>query len=72
MSRIAVVVPAEMRRISRRLERWRASHAGRLPIPKRLWASAAEVARRHGVGRTAQILRLEYGKTKAADGLGEH
>jgi len=64
MSRVASDVPADMRRVSRRLEKWRASHAGRLPIPKRLWASAVEVARRYGVGRTAQILRLEYGKLK--------
>jgi len=37
-----------------------------------LWASAAAVAREHGVFRTAKILRLEYGKLKrmaeAADG----
>jgi transposase-like protein len=35
-----------------------------LPIPKALWASAAEVAREHGVFRTATILRLEYAKLK--------
>jgi hypothetical protein len=35
-----------------------------LPIPKALWASAAEVAREHGVFRTAKILRLEHGKLK--------
>src|SRR5260221_12256340 len=64
MSRVAADVPAEILRLSRRLDKWRASHAGRLPIPKRLWTSAAEVARRHGVGRTAQVLRLEYGKLK--------
>ena len=29
-----------------------------------LWASAAEVAREHGVFRTAKILRLEYAKLK--------
>jgi hypothetical protein len=29
-----------------------------------LWASAAEVAREHGVFRTATILRLEYAKLK--------
>jgi hypothetical protein len=35
-----------------------------LPIPEALWASAAAVAREHGVFRTAKILRLEYGKLK--------
>src|SRR5664280_3377177 len=57
-------VPAGMERIYRRFERWRKSHRGRLPIPAALWASAAAVAREHGVFRTAKILRLEYGKLK--------
>lgn len=65
-------VPAGMQRLVRRFELWRRSHRGRLPIPERLWASAAAVARVHGVFRTAKILRLEYGKLKrmaeAADG----
>ena len=29
-----------------------------------MWAAAAELAREHGVGRTAQILHLEHGKLK--------
>jgi transposase-like protein len=53
-----------MQKICGRFERWRSSHQGRLPIPKALWASAAEVAREHGVFRTATILRLEYAKLK--------
>ena len=57
-------VPTGMQRIYRRFERWRSSHRGRLPIPRALWASAGEVAREHGVFRTAKILRLEYGKLK--------
>ena len=57
-------VPAGMQRICQRFERWRGSHRGRLPIPEGLWASAAAVARAHGVFRTAQVLRLEYGKLK--------
>ena len=58
-------VPQGMRRVHRRFARWRSAHPGvRLPIPGPLWASAAEVARENGVGRTAQLLRLEYGKLK--------
>jgi hypothetical protein len=57
-------VPTGMQRIYRRLERWRSSHQGRIAIPAALWASAAEVAREHGVGCTAKILRLEHGKLK--------
>ena len=57
-------VPDGMQKIYRLFERWRSSHQGRLPIPKALWASAAEVARKHGVFRTTTILRLEYAKLK--------
>lgn len=57
-------VPAGMLRLCRRFERWRKSHKGRLPIPERLWASAAQAAREHGVFRTAKVLHLEYGKLK--------
>ena len=63
-NRAQLEVPAGMQRICRRFERWRRSHRGRLPIPERLWASAAAVAREHGVFRTAKVLRLEYGKLK--------
>ena len=57
-------VPAGMERIYRRFERWRKSHRGRLPIPAPLWAAAAEVAREHGVFRTAKTLHLEHSKLK--------
>jgi hypothetical protein len=57
-------VPVGMQRIYRRFERWRRSRRGRSPIPAALWVAAAEVAREHGVFRTAKTLRLEYGKLK--------
>ena len=57
-------VPVGMQRIYRRFERWRRSHRGRLPIPAVLWAWAADVAREHGVFRTAKTLRLEHGELK--------
>ena len=63
-SRAQGEVPTGMQRICRRFERWRSSHRGRLPIPEGLWASAAAVAREHGVFQTAKVLRLEYGKLK--------
>jgi len=57
-------LPIKMRKVYSRFERWRRSHVGRLPIPERLWRAAAEVAAEHGVCRTAQALRLEYGKLR--------
>jgi hypothetical protein len=35
-----------------------------LPIPAPLWAADAEVAREHGLFRTAKTLRLEHNKLK--------
>jgi hypothetical protein len=63
-SKAQLEVPAVMQRLCRQFELWRRSHRGRLPIPERLWASAAAVAREQGVFRTAKVLRLEYGKLK--------
>jgi hypothetical protein len=65
MARNLPEIPHGMRRIYQRFARWRSAHPGvRLPIPPRLWKAAAKVAREHGVCRTAQVLRLEYGKLK--------
>ena len=64
MASVPHIIPAGMRRVCRRFERWRSAHTGRMPIPEDLWASATEVAKEHGVFRTAKILRLEYGKLK--------
>lgn len=58
-------VPRGLRRVYGRFLRWRKQHPqARLPIPKRLWLAAAEAARENGVGKTAQVLGLEYGKLK--------
>ena len=57
-------IPHNLRKVYRRLQRWRSSHTGRLPIPKPLWAAAAELAREHGIFPTAKALHPEYGKLK--------
>lgn len=64
MARVTPAVPAGMRRVHRRFEHWRSRQKARLPIPKPLWAAAVKLAQDHGVFRTAQVLRLEYGKLK--------
>ncbi len=57
-------VPADLKEIQQRFAEWRGSHSGRRPIPETLWAVATESASRHGVFRTAQVLRLDYTKLK--------
>ena len=57
-------IPAGLRRVYQKLERWRSTRQGRSPLPDALWRAAAEAAREHGVFRTGQVLHLEYGKLK--------
>jgi hypothetical protein len=65
-------IPPDMRKVYRRLRRWRSSHARRVPLPDSLWAAAGELAREHGINRTAKALHLEYGKLKQrAEAVGE-
>jgi len=61
-------IPPDMRKVYRRLRRWRSAHARRAPFPDALWAAAGELAREHGINRTAKALSLEYGKLKERAG----
>src|SRR5215831_20724656 len=64
MASATSVIPPDMRNVYRRLKRWRSLHARRVPIPEDLWSAAGELARRHGINRTAKALHLEYGKLR--------
>jgi hypothetical protein len=57
-------VPAGLRRVYQKLERWRSRRQERSPLPEALWRAAADAAREHGVFRTGQVLHLEYAKLK--------
>ena len=57
-------IPAVLKEARERFEQWRSSQTGRRPIPESLWVLASELARQHGVFRTAQVLRLDYNKLK--------
>ncbi len=43
-----------------RLAEWRKSHPRRSPLPEEMWAAAVELARRHGLYRTARALPIDY------------
>lgn len=53
-------LPADLSRAAERFKKWRRTRGRGERIPARLWRLAAAVARRHGVSRTAGVLRLEY------------
>src|SRR5712692_3723728 len=57
-------VPDDLQELRRRLEVWRSNHRRRSRLPDWLWPAAVELARRRGVFRTAQILRLDYATLK--------
>ena len=53
-------VPAAMREVYRRLQRWRSERKGRARIPEALWVAAGELAREHGVNQVSRVLHLEF------------
>jgi hypothetical protein len=61
-------IPAGLKEAQERFAQWRTSQSGRRPIPEALWQLATELAGRHGVFRTAQVLRLDYTKLKQRTG----
>ena len=43
-----------------RLAEWRKNHPRRSPLPEEMWTVAVELARRHGLYRTARALPIDY------------
>jgi hypothetical protein len=65
-------IPAGLKGARERFEQWRSSQTGRRTISESLWVLASELARQHGVFRTAQVLgRLQQAQAAhAEDGFG--
>lgn len=51
---------SQFARVQHRFDLWRKTRKRCSPIPETLWSSAVELAREHGLHRTAQTLRLNY------------
>ena len=64
MSHKDAPLPEQLQQLSQRLEEWRNAHIRRARLPEELWAAAVELARRHGLFRTAHTLRLDYTNLK--------
>jgi hypothetical protein len=54
----------QLQQLDRQLEEWRNAHRPRSRLPEELWAAAVELARQHGLFRTAHTLRLDYTNLK--------
>jgi hypothetical protein len=55
-----VVIPAEIRELSRQIEQWRNTRPHRMPMPEPLWTLAANLAAQYGVAQVSRFLRLDY------------
>lgn len=57
-------LPADVRQVSARIERWRRTRKKRTAMPEQLWQAAVSLAQVHGIYRTTQALRLSYDSLK--------
>ena len=55
-----IVVPAELKDLSRQIEQWRRTRPHRMPMPDPLWTLAVNAARKHGLARVVRFLHLDY------------
>ena len=53
-------LPARLRGVQQRFERWRRGCEGRTRIPDSLWAAAVKMAHAYGISRTAKELSVNY------------
>lgn len=60
MARKRVPIGEEFLELRHRLAEWRKDHSRRTPLPDDIWKVAVELARRHGVYRTARWLPIDY------------
>ena len=57
-------IPVSLARGRDRFEAWRRTREVGARIPERLWTLAVELAREHGLSRTAGALKLDYNSLK--------
>jgi len=54
------IEPPQLQPLAQRLKAWRVTRTPGQRIPEDLWKAAADVARVHGLNRTAAALKLSY------------
>jgi len=60
MPRKSAPISEEFLELRHRLAEWRKDHSRQTPLPDDVWTAAVELARRHGVYRTARSLPIDY------------
>ena len=64
MGRKAVDLAPEILAAQQRLSHWRSNNPKGRWVPEEFWVLAAELAKKHGVAKTARQLKLNTGKLK--------
>ena len=64
MAQTNTPITEEFLDLRQRLAEWRTKHPRRTPLPEQFWTEAAELARKHGVYRTARSLPIDYGNLR--------
>jgi hypothetical protein len=64
MPRKNAPIGEEFLELRHRLAEWRKDHSRRTPLPDDVWTAAIELARRHGVYRTACSLPIDYAQLR--------
>jgi hypothetical protein len=59
-TRTKVPLPTALAKGRRRFDEFRRRHRPRAPVSKELWSLAVDLAREHGLKRTARALGLDY------------
>lgn len=62
--KLTVTVPAVIEEARLQFENWRRERKRGQRIPKDLWVTAIDLAKRHGVGPTARALKLDHSQLK--------
>lgn len=57
-------VAPEIKRLRKRIDRWRQTRRKRSPMPKPLWAEAIRLAELHGVSRVSTQAGIDYRSLK--------
>jgi hypothetical protein len=61
MAKDQAPIPTDLTEMKQKLAEWRSAQPPRTPLPDSLWQPIIELARKHGLYRTAKSLPIDYG-----------
>lgn len=61
MAKNQAPIPTDLAEMKQKLAEWRGTQPPRTPLPNWLWQPIIQLARKHGLYRTAKSLPIDYG-----------